>query len=171
MPANIDLTGYADDNIIPYILSSNKENVLNNLQGALQKVFHWFSTNHLVPNAGKCHLLTSSKTPVDIHVSNNVILIEEKVKLLGVSLEGRLNFHFHLNTLLKKASKKYHTLARVCNSMNKKKRRIIMNAFIASQFSYCPFLCMSHSSFMNNRINKIQEKSLRVVYKYEKISL
>ena len=79
MPANIDLTGYADDNIIPYILSSNKENVLNNLQGALQKVFHLFSTNHLVANAGKCHLLTSSKTLVDIHVSNNVILIEEKV--------------------------------------------------------------------------------------------
>ena len=27
------------------------------------------------------------------------------VKLLGVNLEGRLNFDFHVNTLLKKASK------------------------------------------------------------------
>ena len=37
----------------------------DNLQEALEKLFHWFSTNHLVANAGKCHLLTSSKKPVD----------------------------------------------------------------------------------------------------------
>ena len=72
-------------------------------------------------NAGKCHLLTSSKTPVDIHISNTEILNEERVKLVGVNLEGRLNFDFHGNTLLKKASKKYHALARVCHYMNKKK--------------------------------------------------
>ena len=50
-------------------------------------------------------LLTSSKTPVDIHISNTEILNEERVKLLGVNLEGRLNFDFHVNTLLKKVSK------------------------------------------------------------------
>ena len=76
-------------------------------------MFHWFSTNHLVANAGICHLLTNSKTPVDIHISNNEILNEEKVKLLGVNLEGRLDFDFHVNTLSKKASKKYNTLARL----------------------------------------------------------
>ena len=80
--------------------------------------------------------------------------------MLGVNLEGRLNFDFHVNTLLKKASKKYHALAR-----EQKKRRILMNAFITSQFSYCPLVWMSHSRAMNNRINKIHEKALRLVYK------
>ena len=61
-------------------------------------------------------------------------------ELLGVNLKDRRNFDFHINTLLKKASKKYHALARVCNYMNKKKRRILMNAFITSQFSYCPLV-------------------------------
>ena len=51
--------------------------------------------------------------------------------------------------------------------MNKKKRRILMNAFITSQFSYCPLVWMSHSRTMNNRINKIYEKALRLVYKDE----
>ena len=46
-----------------------------------------------------------------------------------------------------------------------KKRRILMNAFITSQFSYCPLVWMSHSRAMNNRINKIHEKALRLVYK------
>ena len=83
-------------------------------------MFHWFSTNNLAANAGKCHLLTSSKTPIDIHISNTEILNEERVKLLGVNLEGRLHFGFHLNIPLRKASKKHHALARVCNYTNKK---------------------------------------------------
>ena len=162
--ANIGFAGYADGNT-PYTYSSNIENMLDNLQGALEKMFHWFSRSHLEANAGKCHLLTSSKTPVDIHISNNDILNEERVKLLGVNLEGRLNFDFRVNKFLKRASKKYHALARVCNCMNKKKRRILMNAFITSQFSYCPLVWMSHSRTMNNRINKIHEKGLRIAYK------
>ena len=103
-PANIDFTRYADDNT-PYTYSSNIEIVLDNLQGALEKMFHWFSTNHLVANAEKYHLLISSKTSVDIHTSNTEILNEEKVKFFGVNLEGRLNFDFHVNTLLKKQVK------------------------------------------------------------------
>ena len=95
-PANIDFVEYADDNTL-YKYSSNIENVLDNLQGASEKMFHWFSTNYLIANAGKCHLLTSSKTPADIHISNTEILNEEKVKLLGVNLEGRLDFDFHVS--------------------------------------------------------------------------
>ena len=79
--------------------------MLDNLQGALEKMFHWVSTNNLVANAGKCHLLTSSKTSVDIHISNTEILNEERVKLLGVNLEGRFNFDFHINALKKKQVK------------------------------------------------------------------
>ena len=37
----LEFAGYADGNT-PYIYSPNIENVLDNLQGALQKMFHWF---------------------------------------------------------------------------------------------------------------------------------
>ena len=42
-----------------------------------------------------------------------------------------------------------------------------MNAFITSQFSYCPLVWMPHSRTMNNRINKIHKKALRLGYKDE----
>ena len=67
----------ADDNT-SYTYSSNIENVLD--KEHQKKMFHWFSINHLVAIAGKCHLLTISKTPVDIHIFNTEILNEEKVK-------------------------------------------------------------------------------------------
>ena len=125
----------------------------------------WFSANHLVANAGKCHLLTSSNLPVDIGITNTKISNVERVKLLGVNFEGRLNFGYHVNTLLKKANKKYHALARVCNYMDVRKRRVLKNAFITSQFSYCLLVWVFHSRTLNNQINKIHEKLLRLVYK------
>ena len=41
-----------------------------------------------------------------------------------------------------------------------------MNALITSQF-FSPLVWMSHSKTMNNRINKIHKKALRLVYKDE----
>ena len=57
---NIGFTGYADDNT-PYTGYSNVQEVLENLQGTLKQLFQWFPANHLVANAKKCHLPTSSK--------------------------------------------------------------------------------------------------------------
>ena len=47
-PVNTDFAGYTDE-ITPY--SSNIEIIIHNLQRALEKMFYWFSTNHLVTNA------------------------------------------------------------------------------------------------------------------------
>ena len=89
-----------------YTYSSEIEHVVTNLQGASEKLFSWFSANYLVGNAEKCHLLTSSNLPFNIRITNTKISNVERVKLLGVNFEGRLNFDYHLNTLLKKANQK-----------------------------------------------------------------
>ena len=39
-----------------------------------------------------------------------------------------------------------------------------MKTFINSQFGYCPLVWMFHSRTRNNRINKIHEGALRIVY-------
>ena len=45
-----------------------------------------------------------------------------------------------------------------------------MKAFITSQFSYAPVIWMFHSRKLNNRINHIHERALRIVYKDYKCS-
>ena len=79
--------------------------MLENLQRALEQLFQWFSANHFVENAGKCHLLTSWKITNNIAISHTNFSSEQKVKLLGVNLESRLNFGYHVNTLLNKEIK------------------------------------------------------------------
>ena len=48
--------------------------------------------------------------------------------------------------------------------MNIEKKRIVMKAFIESQFGYCPLIWMFHSRSLNNKINRIHERALRVTY-------
>ena len=48
--------------------------------------------------------------------------------------------------------------------MNTAQRRILMKAFVNSQFGYCPRVWMMHSRCLNNRINRIHERVLRKVY-------
>ena len=48
--------------------------------------------------------------------------------------------------------------------MTKDKLKTIMDAFFPSQFAYCPLVWMFHNRTLNNRINKLQERALRLVH-------
>ena len=76
---------------------------------------------------------------------------------------------FHLNsyfeTLCKKASQKLNALIRVTWSRSSNQRKLLLNAFITSHFLYAPAVWIFHSRKWNNRINKIHERALRLVYK------
>ena len=88
----------------------------------------------------------------------------EKENLLGVLIDKRLTFEPHVKRLCNKVSQKLNALARVSHYINFEQRRMIMKAFITSQFSYCPLVWMFHSRKSNNRINRLHERSLRIVY-------
>ena len=44
-----------------------------------------------------------------------------------------------------------------------KKRRIFFKDFIESQFKYCPLVRMFHGRQFNDKINKLNERALRIV--------
>ena len=48
--------------------------------------------------------------------------------------------------------------------MNISKRRILMNAFFKSQFSYCPLVWMYDSRANNGKTNRLHERCLRIIY-------
>ena len=45
-----------------------------------------------------------------------------------------------------------------------------MNAFFSSQFGYCPLVWMFHNRRYNNKLNRLHEQMLRIVYKDYKSS-
>ena len=47
----------------------------------------------------KYHIITSSKTPVEIKVLNITIMSKEKFKLLGIYINNGLNFNYYISQL------------------------------------------------------------------------
>ena len=92
------------------------------------------------------------------------ILKSKAQKLLGITIDNKLTFESHVNNLCTKVSQKFNALAMISNFINPNQRRLIMKAFITSQFGYCPLVWMFHSRCANNRINRLHERSLRITY-------
>ena len=72
--------------------------------------------------------------------------------------------------LCKKASRKISVLARVTTFIGLSKRKLVMNAFFTSQFSYCLLIWMCHSRINNRKINMLHERCSRIIYNDQQLS-
>ena len=54
--------------------------------------------------------------------------------------------------------------------MNFEKRRVLVNSLFTLQSNYCPLVWMCHSRTMNNKINHLHERCLRIVYSDKTLS-
>ena len=86
-------------------------------------------------------------------------------KLLGVEIERTLNFDEHVKFLGKKAGRKLSVLSRLSSYMTVKQKRTLMKSFFEPQFGYCPLVWMFCSRGINNKINHLHERALRIIYK------
>ena len=159
------MTNYADDNT-PYAINSNVDALIESLVNDTSTLIEWFNDNYFKMNADKCHLLvTKHDDDVSVVIDGKTIKGEKSIKLLGINIDNKLDFNDHVSNLCKKVSLKLHALTRISHFMSTDKLRIIMKAFIESQFGYCPLVWMFHSRALNNKINKLHERALKLVYK------
>ena len=75
-----------------------------------------------------------------------------------------MKFDKHIENISRKANRKLDALARVTNYMELPKKRILINAFLKVLFNYCPVIWMFHYRFLNNKINRLHERCLRIIY-------
>ena len=61
-------------------------------------------------------------------------------------------------------------LSRITPYMNLTKRKLLMNSFFTSQFNYFPLVWMCHNRTINNQINRLHERCLRIIYNDNKSS-
>ena len=69
----------------------------------------------------------------------------KKQKVLGVEIDRTLSCDEYIASLYKKTGRKVSVLARLSNFMCTNKKKVLMKAFIESQFGYCPLISMFHS--------------------------
>ena len=89
------------------------------------------------------------------------VIESSNVKLFGMMIDSSLNFDYHINIICKKVARKLSAIL----SLNR--RKMLMQAFIISQFSYCPLAWMLHSRKANTKINNLHYRTLCIVYRDE----
>jgi len=167
------LTNYADDNTLD-IIANTSEMVLSALGKDTTNAIKWFTNNFMQANPSKFQFMfikpTSSKevTPEYIEVGETKIPCESDVKLLGITIDDKLKFDKHIDTLCKNAAKQLNVLHRFKNIFHFKERETLYNTFILSNFNYCPIVWHFCGKGYTKKIEKIQERALRFMFNDKK---
>ena len=114
------------------------------------------------------HILLSNKKTEKVTINNVVLTSSVEKKLLGITLDSELKFEKHITGVFNKASQEIHVLSRMTSYMSLNKQRLLMKMFVEPQFSH--LIWMFHSRCLNNKINNVHEKALRIVYSHCKLT-
>ena len=89
---DVNIANYAGDNTL-YDSCNTIQEVILSLQSSSKKIFQWLSYNQMQGNAEKCHLIMSTKEPVDFQLGSSLIVRSDCEKMLGVKIYYKLNFY------------------------------------------------------------------------------
>ena len=163
-----DLYNYADDNCIS-VSHKDISVVSAQLENETQIMTKWFADNSMKANVDKFQgiILSGGRNNSAIQVSLDDVDIAfvQKIDVLGVCIDGKLNFNEHVCRICSKASAQISALQRLTGLLDYPSRKAIYTSFIASNFNYCPLVCFFTSRESIDKIDKIQERALLFVFK------
>ena len=161
-----EICNFADDNTL-FASAESLDQVICILQREVHNVIHWFNINSLVANPGKFQVMFLGtneyldKFNIDDDIS---IEVKDNVKLLGIIIDNKLRFKEHVEKKCQKASNKIKSLRRIRPFLSLETAKTLCNAFIFSNFNYCPLIWMNFVKSNNVMIDRIQRRALSVVY-------
>ena len=163
-----DICNYADDTT-PYTVDISLERLMTKLESATNTALEWFHYNGMKLNSSKCHLLVCGHKfeCMILKIGNSHVVESHLVKLLGIKIESELTFNKQMEITCKKASQKLNALSRLCAIIPFHQRKMLMNAFFESQFSYSTLVWMFHNRGVNTKINNLHYRALRIIYRDE----
>ena len=82
----------------------------------------------------------STRQTIILNVSNIKIRESQNVELLGLTINNRLTFKYHINMLCRRANYKLHALGRIRKYLTLEKSKLLYNAFINKKFNYASMI-------------------------------
>ena len=102
--------------------------------------------------------MTLSAQGHDIPLSNHL-------KVLGVTLDQKLNFDMHIDSICLSAARQINALKRLSRFLDQDSRVLIYKSFVLSNFSYSPITWIFGGKGNSTKLEKLQERALRFVYR------
>ena len=120
----------------------------------------------MILNTGKFQAIFFDKdkrnhTNRTINIKQKEIKPVAKVKLVRIEIDDRPNFNHHINNICKSASNQLNALIRLKHLLGFKKRKVLVNTFVMSNFNYCYLIWNFSSAQSLNKIEKLFKRALR----------
>ena len=150
--------------------------LVNVLENEADIALSWLKQNEMIANPNKFHALFVKKDQtntcgVNLDLQGHSIKSKETVKLLGVTLDYKLNFDPHISNISKEAAAQLNVLKRPKSFIGFAEREVWVQSFAFSNFNYCPLVWYFSSSKSLQKIERIQERALRFLYNDHKVPM
>ena len=94
-----------------------------NLENISAKLLTWFTNNRMKANPDKYHFLLTGGNEQTIYINELAINSSKEEKLLGITIDNKLNIHTHTKKKCDKVSQKLNAFTRIANFINSDQRR------------------------------------------------
>ena len=109
-------------------------------------------------------LLEKLKVSYELLIDKHKIDSGNSATLLVTEIDNKRNFEKHVTTLCQKAGRQLNTLSRTHAYIEFQEMKMLPDSFIFSSFNYCPLVWHFCSAVQSQKIEKIQERALRLSY-------
>ena len=161
-----DLCNFADDNSA-YKCSLSLNIIRLALELDLSILLDWFDVNYLVANPAKFQLIILGNNidtnEFSIDINNIVLKASSDVKLLGVTIDDKLDFKKHILSLCNKTNIYIRCLLRIRKYIKVEQAILLYNSYILSQLYYCSIIWMYCNKTTYSKLFSTQKRALRAV--------
>jgi hypothetical protein len=160
-----ELYNYADDNTLSYS-DFDINNLVKTLEMESLELIKWFSINQMKANPEKFQAIAVGKKTkgknLTFNLEGNQIKCETEVKVLGVTIDFKLNFNEHISNICKKASRQLNVLKRIGKNLTKLGKLTIYYSFIMSNFYFCPLVWHFCGEVNTKKVEQKSRKGFKV---------
>ena len=129
-----DLYNFADDNTL-YTFAKNIPDLIKTLENDSEKAIRWFDDNGMMANAKKFQGMILNKNGRhdelhDFKIGGFTIRSKDRVELLGIEIDFKLNFNNYISKICKKAGGQLNTLCRYNKFIDFDEKKTLFESFI-----------------------------------------
>ena len=168
LPSECKLFMYADDSTIT-CSSSNINEIEDNLNTALGRIYDWCVRNKLTINANKTKsMLIGSKqkvhnTDLNVSIAGGSVAKVNDVKCLGVIIDESLSWGPHVEYVKKTVSSKLGMLNRIRNYVPQSSLHSLFVCLVSPSLDYCCTVFGGRYIYHDTMLNKCLKRAARII--------
>ncbi|XP_058023146.1 uncharacterized protein LOC131190137 [Ahaetulla prasina] len=159
---------YADDTQLYFSTPGHPSEAVKVLSRCLEAVRVWMGRNRLKLNPSKTEWLWMpaprySQLQMRLSVGGESLAPMERVRNLGVLLDGRLSFEEHLTTVSRRAFYQVRLICQLRPFLDRDALCTVTHALVTSRLDYCNALYMGLPLKSTRRLQLVQNAAARVI--------